>query len=61
LNTFIETCEKVCGKKANIIQKSIQPGDVPHTYACIDKAKHDLDYNPQIVLESGLRKSLFQW
>lgn len=60
LNAFIETCEKVCGKKANIIQKSIQPGDVPHTYACIDKAKQDLDYNPQIDLEDGLRKSLFQ-
>ena len=32
-----------------------QQGDVPKTYANIDKAKQDLDYNPIISLEEGLK------
>ena len=54
LNTFIETCERVCNKKAIINAKENQLGDVPHTYACIDKAKRDLDYEPKTSLEEGL-------
>jgi UDP-glucuronate 4-epimerase len=58
LNTFIETCERVCGKKACIIEKPHQLGDVPHTYACIDKARMDLEYEPKMSLEDGLRYSI---
>ena len=57
LNGFIETCEKVCGKKAIFDQIENQLGDVPHTYACIDKAKEDFGYEPKISLEKGLKKT----
>ena len=60
LNKFIETCEKVCKKKAKYKQIENQLGDVPHTYADISKAKEDLDYNPKIKLEDGLQK-LYNW
>ena len=56
LNTFIETCEKVCEQKAIIIQEKLQKGDVPITYANIDKSKKDLDYNPQTNIFDGLTK-----
>lgn len=55
LNEFIENCEEICGKKAIINQLGEQLGDVPHTYACINKAKEDLDYKPSIGLKNGLK------
>ena len=57
---FIETCEKVSNKKA--IYKTIenQIGDVPLTYANINKAKKLLNYNPKTNLEEGLLKT-YNW
>ena len=56
LNTFIEICEKITNKKAIIEKLPNQLGDVPYTYADINKAKIDLDYEPKITFESGLKK-----
>ncbi len=56
LNTFIEICEKITNKKAIIEKLPNQLGDVPYTYADINKAKRDLDYEPKITFESGLKK-----
>ena len=58
LNNFIKLGEKVTGKKAKFEQIEDQLGDVPHTYADINKAKRDLNYNPKTSLEVGLRKTL---
>ena len=55
LNQFIETCEKVVGKKAIINQMDKQEGDTHMTCADITKAKNDLNYNPKIKLEEGLK------
>lgn len=54
LNTFISLCEEVVGKKANYDQIGDQLGDVPHTYADINKAKQYLDYDPKTKLKDGL-------
>ena len=56
LNKFIEICENITNKKANIIYYNEQLGDVPHTYADIKKAKKYLNYEPKIKLEDGLKK-----
>ena len=56
LNEFISLCEKVTGKKARYEQIEMQLGDVPHTYADINKAKRDLNYDPKTSLEDGLKK-----
>lgn len=57
---FIKLCEKITGKKAikKIIENQI--GDVPKTYANINKAIKDLDYSPNVKLEEGLSK-MFLW
>lgn len=60
LNEFIELCEKVVGKKAKYQEIENQLGDVPHTYAYIQKAKKDLNYNPTTNLEDGLRLT-YNW
>ena len=56
LNEFIKICEEVVGKRALYKEIENQIGDVPHTYADISKARRDLNYNPQVKLEDGLRK-----
>lgn len=60
LKKFIATIEKVVGKKAIIEQQEIPLGDVPVTYANINKAKKLLGYNPKVSLEDGMKK-FFEW
>ena len=55
LKDFIKTIEKNLGKKAKIVQKEMQPGDVSQTYADISKAKKLLGYNPKIKIDEGLK------
>jgi UDP-glucuronate 4-epimerase len=57
LKEFISTCEKVVGKKAIINQIENQKGDVPITLANIEKAKKELNYNPNTTLLKGLQKT----
>ncbi len=54
LNEFIEACEAVTGKKAQVRQADEQLGDVPRTYADITLAMRDLGYCPKTSLEEGL-------
>lgn len=54
LNNLIVECEKTVGKTANIVQRQDQLGDVPHTYANVEKARKELGFNPQVNLEKGL-------
>lgn len=56
LQEYIETFERVIGKKAIINEEPMQPGDVKRTYADISKAKRLLDWEPTTSLEEGLRK-----
>jgi UDP-glucuronate 4-epimerase len=56
LSELIAALEKHCGRKAIIEQWPEQPGDVPHTFADISKAKKLLNYQPKVSLEEGLEK-----
>jgi len=56
LKDLIAVLERAIGKKAKIKRLEAQPGDVPVTYACIDKAKRMLNYNPQTRIEAGVEK-----
>ena len=60
LNTFIETCEKVCGKSAVYNQLPEQMGDVNKTYADISKARERFGYDPKTKLVEGLTKT-YEW
>lgn len=53
---FIKTLEKVIGRKAQIKQVVMPPGDVQQTYAQIDKARELLGFEPSTSLEEGLQK-----
>jgi UDP-glucuronate 4-epimerase len=56
LNQLIETLERVTGRVAIRDQRALQPGDVPITWANIDKATQMLGYRPATALEEGLEK-----
>ena len=55
LARMIELLEDALGKKAVIDRQPLQPGDVPITFADISKARAELDYNPQVKFEQGIR------
>lgn len=60
LNDFIKLVETNLGKKAVIVQKPDQPGDVPRTCADITKARELLGYDPKTPFPDGIRK-LVDW
>jgi UDP-glucuronate 4-epimerase len=52
---LIPLLEKATGKPAEVEFHPFQPGDVPLTWANIDKARRLLGYEPRVSLEAGLR------
>ncbi len=55
LGQLISLIEELLGKRAAIIEKPMQPGDVPRTAANVTKAMRLLDFSPSVPLEGGLR------
>lgn len=52
--------ENICREPVSIDWRERQKGDVLHTFAKIDKARKDLDFNPRTTLEEGLRRE-WEW
>ena len=53
---LVSLLETLCQRKAKIIKKRMQPGDVRHTYANIKESKKDLKFKPKTNLKEGLEK-----
>ena len=56
LPAIIELLEKNIGKKAKIIRKPVQRGDVDNTWADITKAKLLLGYKPNVPIAEGIKE-----
>ena len=56
LKELISLIEDSIDTKAIIEPKPFQPGDVPITYADVTKARKELDYNPQVNIEEGIKR-----
>jgi UDP-glucuronate 4-epimerase len=56
LRELIALLEKKLDRHAIIDRQPAQPGDVPQTFADINKARKLLGYNPVTQIEEGLRK-----
>ncbi|MFC2140574.1 GDP-mannose 4,6-dehydratase [Candidatus Auribacterota bacterium] len=54
LKDLIATIERVSGKRAKIEWLEMQPGDVPITYASIDKSKRLLGFDPKVDITTGI-------
>ena len=55
LAELVSSLETVLGVRAKVLHLPDQPGDVPQTWANIDKARTLLGYRPQTRLQEGLR------
>jgi len=60
INELAGTIKTLTGSNAPVVYAETQRGDAKHTLANIDKAKHELGYNPQISLQEGLKRYI-QW
>lgn len=53
---FIRCIEKELGREARKNLLPLQPGDVPETFADIQKSRDKLGFNPAIGIEEGIRR-----
>lgn len=60
LAELVETIERVVGKRAIVERLPDQPGDVPITYANIDRARAALGYEPMTKPEEGIAR-YWEW
>ena len=60
LNYVIDLIEKYLGKKAERIYKPFHKADLKATWADIEKAKEILNWEPQVPLEEGLKRTV-EW
>lgn len=56
LKDIIPLIEDICQKRLDIEWLEEQKGDVPHTFAAIEKARKDLHYKPESGLYDGLKE-----
>jgi len=56
LADLVRTIARVVGKTAEIVRQPDQPGDVPITYANIDRARAALGYEPRVPVEIGIQR-----
>ena len=56
LMDFINSIEKKLGKNFNINFKELQPGDVPATYANVEKLLTAFNFKPSTSIEVGISK-----
>lgn len=53
---MIRSLENALGKRARIVHRPFQIGDVPYTYAGIDKARQALGYEPSTGFDDGIKR-----
>jgi UDP-glucose 4-epimerase len=55
LTDIVPLLQNICQTEIKIRYVDKEKGDVPHTFADIEKAKKDLNYSPEVALEDGLK------
>jgi UDP-glucuronate 4-epimerase len=60
LSDLVSEIERATGKKARLDRQPPQPGDVPVTYASVEKAERLLGFRARVPLTEGIERSV-QW
>jgi UDP-glucuronate 4-epimerase len=60
LSQLVTAIEKAVGRPAILDRQQNQPGDVPVTFASVEKAAKLLHFRARVPLEEGLRRSV-EW
>jgi UDP-glucuronate 4-epimerase len=61
LTMLISLIERAIGVPARMQRLSLQPGDVPITYADITKAHRLFRYQPRVPIEEGIQRFVTWW
>ena len=61
LKDLIDLISRCVGRPAIVDRMPMQPGDVETTYACVDKARAMLGYDPKWPMEEGVRRYVEWW
>lgn len=54
MNRIVEILQNTLGRHIDVNRLAAQPGDVPDTWACTDRARTILGWSPEYSLEEGL-------
>ena len=60
LSELVAAIESATGRKATLDRQPLQPGDVPVTYASVEKAERLLGFRARVPLAEGLQHSV-EW
>lgn len=60
LSELVAEIESATGRKARLDRQPPQPGDVPVTYASVEKAERLLGFRARVPLAEGIRRSI-EW
>jgi UDP-glucuronate 4-epimerase len=60
LSELVARVEEATGRKARLDRQPTQPGDVPVTYASVEKAERLLGFRARVPLADGLRRTV-EW
>jgi len=58
LNELVEMINKILGKNIQPLYEKPRPGDVKHSFADISLLKKTLNYEPGVLFEEGLRRTI---
>jgi UDP-glucuronate 4-epimerase len=58
LSELVAAIERATGRKARLDRQPSQPGDVPVTYASVEKAERLLGFRARVSLAEGLRRTV---
>jgi UDP-glucose 4-epimerase len=60
LNELVEKINEITGKDIKPVYSDPRPGDIKHSFADIELMKKILGYDPPVLFEEGLRKTI-EW
>jgi UDP-glucuronate 4-epimerase len=58
LSELVSEIERATGRKARLDRQPLQPGDVPVTYASVEKAERLLGFRARVPLAEGIERSV---
>ncbi len=58
LNQMVESLQRLTGKSIPALLGPTRLGDIPHSMAAIEKARSHLNYQPEVLFEEGLERTL---
>ena len=58
LNELVSMINKILGKDIEPIHTEPRAGDIKHSFADISRLKENLGYQPSVLLEEGLKRTI---